>query len=77
MKDHRMKAIIYTKQECSYCQKAKVLFLLKDIEHEEVQVGQDITREEFLTLFPEARTFPQIILEGNHIGGYNELTKLT
>ena len=35
----------------------------------------DFTREEFSIKFPNAKTFPQIIINNKHIGGYHELEK--
>jgi glutaredoxin len=37
----------------------------------------DYTKEEFFKLFPYAKTFPQIIINGNVIGGYSELDGLS
>jgi len=33
----------------------------------------DFSREELITKFPEARTFPQITKDDQYIGGYTEL----
>ena len=38
-------------------------------------MGKDYTSEEFFETFPSARTFPQIQIEGENIGGYTELEK--
>ena len=38
-------------------------------------LDQDYTREEFFTKFPNAKTFPQIIINKKLVGGYNELEK--
>ena len=38
-------------------------------------LDQDYTREYFFKKFPNARTFPQIIIDGKNIGGYQELEK--
>ena len=35
----------------------------------------DYSREDFFQKFPNARTFPQIIINGKKIGGYHELEK--
>ena len=35
----------------------------------------DYTREDFFAKFPNAKTFPQIIINNEHIGGYHELEK--
>ena len=44
---------------------------------DEVQVDEDYTFDEFRAEFPTARTFPQIIVDDNKIGGYTELKALT
>ena len=35
----------------------------------------DYTREDFFKMFPNAKTFPQIVINGESIGGYHELEK--
>lgn len=64
---------IYGKQMCSYCEAAKQLCTTKGLEFIYRELGKDFTREEVLEMFPGARTFPQIKVNGNSIGGYNEL----
>jgi glutaredoxin len=39
-------------------------------------MGQEFQATEVRELFPTARTFPQIIVDGEKIGGYTELEKL-
>ena len=36
----------------------------------------DFDGQYMLDKFPNARTFPQIIVDGNHVGGYDDLSKL-
>ena len=38
-------------------------------------LDEDYTRDDFFKKFPNARTFPQIIIDGKKIGGYSELEK--
>lgn len=68
-----MKAIIYTKKECPFCVKAKELFNSKDVDYTECEIGVDITREDFISLFPDQKTVPLIFIDGERIGGYDEL----
>jgi len=42
---------------------------------EEIKVGQDISREDFLEKFPNVRTVPQIIIDDIYVGGYEQLTQ--
>ena len=67
--------IVYTKDNCPYCVKAKALLKGYGLEYVETVIGKDITREEFLDIFPTAKTVPQIILDGERIGGYDDLAK--
>ena len=39
-------------------------------------LDEDFDRETLMETFPGARTFPQIIVDGNKIGGYTEFKKL-
>lgn len=71
-----MTIIVYTKDNCPYCDKTKALLKFKGHTYTEIKIGVDITREEFMNLYPEARTVPQIIMDGNRVSGYTELVKL-
>jgi glutaredoxin len=70
-----MKAIIWSKYNCTFCDQAKVLLKQKGIQFEERKIGDGYTKEELLEEIPTARTVPQIILDGELIGGYTELKK--
>jgi len=70
-----MKAILWSKYHCPYCDQAKALLTQKGIEFEERKIGDGFTREELLEAVPTARTVPQIFLDGELIGGFNELRK--
>jgi glutaredoxin 3 len=70
-----MKAIVWSKSHCPYCDQAKALLTQKGIEFEERKVGDGYTREDLLEAVPDARTVPQIFLDGNLIGGFIELKK--
>jgi len=73
-----MKAIVWSKYHCPYCDQAKALLTSKGIQFEERKIGDGFTKEELLEAVPTARTVPQIFLDGELIGGFNELrTKLT
>jgi len=73
-----MKAIVWSKDQCPYCDQAKALLKSRNIEFEERNVSQDWTREQLLEAVPTARTVPQIFLNEELVGGFNELrTRLT
>ena len=66
---------IYGKTQCPYCDMAKALCEQKGLDFEYKLFGEDFSREELMEPFPGTRTFPQIIVDGNKIGGYTELTE--
>ena len=70
-----MKAIIWSKYHCPYCDQAKALLTSKNIPFEEKKIGDGYTKEELLEAVPNARTVPQIFINGNLIGGFTELKK--
>jgi len=70
-----MTAIVWSKNQCPYCDQAKALLKMKGIEFEERNIQKDYTREQLLEAVPTARTLPQIFLDDNYIGGFTELKK--
>lgn len=70
------RAIVWTKDLCNYCTAAKSLLTVKGIDYEEKKVGREYTREQLLEAVPNARTVPQIFLDGKYIGGFTELKAL-
>jgi glutaredoxin len=73
-----MKAIVWSKYNCPYCEQAKGLLKMKGIEFEEKKIGDGYTKEDLLEAVPTARAVPQIFLDGELIGGFSELkSKLT
>ena len=69
-----MKAIVWSKNNCPYCDQAKALLKLKNIEFEEKNVEKDYSREQLVEAVPNARTLPQVFLDGKLIGGFTELS---
>lgn len=65
--------LIYGKDGCSYCEKAKQLCEERGYNFEYRTLNVDYTREQLLETFPLAKTVPQIVINGNKIGGYTEL----
>lgn len=64
---------IWGKENCPYCTKAKALVEAKKMQYVYKQLGVDFTREQVFEEFPNARTFPQIKINNEPIGGYQEL----
>ena len=71
----KMKVTIYGKDNCPYCDMAKKLSERKGYDTTYKKLGQDFDALEMARLFPNARTFPQIIADDKAIGGYTEFEK--
>ncbi len=71
-----MKAIVWSNVGCSYCEQAKKLLKSKDIEVEERNLAHGTwTVQQLQEAVPGARTVPQIFLDDEYVGGYQELEK--
>lgn len=68
-----MKAVVWSKVQCPFCDQAKALLTLKGIEYEERKIGEGYTREDLLEAVPTARTVPQIFIGEEYVGGFTEL----
>jgi glutaredoxin len=70
-----MKAVVWSKPACPYCDQAKALLKMKGIEYEEKIIGDGYLKEDLLEAVPGARSVPQIFLDGELVGGFPELKK--
>ena len=68
-----MKAIVWSKPQCPYCEQAKKLLTLKGIAYEERKVTEGWTKEQLLEAVPNAKSVPQIFIDNVLVGGYHEL----
>ena len=68
-----MNIVIYTKEKCKYCNNAKQLLVDKKLPYQEYAIGLDIDREDVIEKYPEAKTVPIVVIDGEWIGGYMEL----
>ena len=68
-----MRAVIWSKNNCAICDRAKALLTRKKISYEERNIEDEFspwTPEDFFKAIPNARTFPQILIDGKYVGGY-------
>ena len=71
---HKPKVVVWSKNNCTYCNQAKLLLKQKGYEYEERNVEESIwTRAQFFDAVPNARTFPQVFFDKKLIGGFTEL----
>ena len=70
-----MKAIVWSKPSCTFCDKAKTLLKNKGIEIEERNIAKGWNVQDLLEAAPGAKTMPQVWLDEEYVGGYYELEK--
>lgn len=68
-------AVVWSKNNCIYCTKAKDFLNKKGIQVEErnVEAGGQWTMRELQDKVPGARAFPQIFIDGKYVGGYDKM----
>ena len=67
---------IYTKAWCPYCAKAKALLHAKGLQYDQVDVTSDETVQQDMIRRSGRRTVPQLFIDGESIGGYDDLANL-
>lgn len=70
------KVILYTKEQCPYCRLAKDLLSAKQVKFDEVRVDLDADQLEKMVRLSNRRTVPQIFINDQPIGGYDDLAAL-
>lgn len=64
---------VYTTDHCSLCVSAKTLLARRGIDYEEINLARDPDGRAELSRITGMFTFPQILIDGESIGGFNEL----
>lgn len=64
-----MKAVVYTKENCQWCDRVKYLLNHLEIDYLEYKYEKDFTKKQFYSEFGEGATFPQVSINDKHIGG--------
>jgi len=68
------KIVVWSRNNCPYCVRAKNLLSVKGLEYEERNISEGVwSREQLLEACPGARTVPQIVMNDTVIGGYDQL----
>lgn len=72
-----MKIEVYSTKTCPICVKTKDLLNKWNYPFEQKMIDEDqALMAEFSKVTNGARMVPQIVINGKHIGGFNELTEL-
>jgi len=76
----KMKIEIYSKDHCPFCDKAifQAQQMVQESHHKYVvyKLGVDFDLHDLLKRVPTARTFPQIFIDNELIGGYAEFSQI-
>lgn len=67
-----MEVILYSKKDCQWCDRAKMLFDSVGVEYLEYKYETDFTKSQFFAEFGEGSTFPQVSINTRHIGGFKD-----
>tara|TARA_B100000965_G_scaffold389984_1_gene396314 strand:- start:1900 stop:2154 length:255 start_codon:yes stop_codon:yes gene_type:complete len=70
-----MNFTVYSKDGCTYCEKIKQVLELTGSRFVVYNLGEDFTRDGFVSEFGEGATFPQVLCDGKKLGGSVETIK--
>lgn len=74
MREERV--VVYTTDLCGWCERAKSLLAARRVPFREVWLPRTPEgRERLAEAAPHARSFPQILIDGEIVGGYRELVE--
>ena len=68
--------IVYSSTYCPYCVRAKELLKRKGLDFDEIFVDQDDQQRDIMIAKTNRYTVPQIIINDQPIGGYDDLYAL-
>lgn len=71
------KIIVYTKENCPSCTWAKQLLDSKKVKYSEIRVDHDTAKLEEMVRLSGRRTVPQIFINDQSIGGFDDLAALS
>ena len=66
---------IYSKDGCPYCEKIEEVMKLAKLSHVIYKLDEDFNKDGFYGQFGEGSTFPQVVLNGDNLGGCTDTVK--
>ena len=69
------KITVYSTEPCSFCERAKQLLKLRKLSFEEINLSKDPAGRLELVEKTGMLSFPQIVIEGEVLGGFQELVQ--
>lgn len=70
------KVVLYSKAHCPYCVRAKQLLTKKQVRFDEIAIDQDPEQAAKMVELTGRKTVPQIIINGEPVGGFDDLWAL-
>ena len=70
-----MNYTVFSKDGCPYCEKIKEVLELTNCKFVVYTLGEQFDRDAFYGEFGHGSTFPQVVCEGNKLGGSVETIK--
>jgi glutaredoxin 3 len=67
---------IYTTEPCGFCRVAKSLLDKRGVPYTEINLAKDALGRTELVRMTGMMTFPQVVIDGTAIGGYQELVQV-
>jgi len=67
---------VYSTPNCPYCVRAKALLQSKNLTFKEIDVSDDVDNLQKMVQLSGLRTVPQIFINDQSIGGFDELAQL-
>ena len=64
---------VFSGPQCKYCKQAKALLDELGIGYLELDISNEKYRNELIKRLPRTRSIPQIFVDDQHIGGYEDL----
>ena len=67
-----MNFTVYSREGCPYCTKIQEVLQLAELRHVISKLDRDFDRPSFYEQFGQGSTFPQVVLNGDNLGGCTE-----
>ena len=64
---------IFTGPKCSYCADARELLRERGLTYRERDISEPSVMAEFRERLPRHKSIPQVFVDGEHIGGFEDL----
>jgi len=66
---------IYSKRGCPFCERIKMVLNAKGMQYNELILGEHFDREQLYQKFGKNATFPQVLMNDQHLGGCTDAVK--